>query len=256
MNIVFIGSGNVATQMAPALKENGHDILCVYSRSIKNAKALSTILGCNYCNKVQDIPSNADLYIVTLQDDFIEKIINQLNFQPACIVHTSGSKPLDIFPKRFMNTGVIYPLQTFTKNRKTNWATLPIFIEGNNSKSRAVLSKVAHSLSKNVQKANSLKRQQMHLAAVFANNFVNHLYSLSSELLKNEKISFDVLKPIILETTERILSADPAKIQTGPAKRKDFTTIKKHLNLLKADKNKLKVYKTITESIIHTTKSK
>ena len=256
MNIVFIGSGNVATQMAPALKENGHEILCVYSRSIKNAKALSNILGCNYCNKVQNIPSNADLYIVTLQDDFIEKIINQLNFQPACIVHTSGSKPLDIFPKRFKNAGVIYPLQTFTKNRKTNWATLPIFIEANNSKSRASVSKVAHSLSKNVQKANSLKRQQMHLAAVFANNFVNHLYSLSSELLKNEKISFDVLKPIILETTERILSADPAKIQTGPAKRKDFTTIKKHLNLLKADKNKLKVYKTITESIIHTTKSK
>lgn len=252
MNIVFIGSGNVASQMAPALKENGHHILCVYSRSIKNAKTLATILGCNFCNKVQDIPSIADMYIVTLQDDIIEKIINRLNFQPACIVHTSGSKSLDIFPKKFLNTGVIYPLQTFTKNRKTNWAALPIFIEGNSSKSRSAILKIAQSLSVNVQKANSLKRQQMHLAAVFANNFVNHLYSLSSELLKNEKISFDVLKPIILETTERILSADPSKIQTGPAKRKDFTTIKKHLNLLKTEKNKFKVYKTITESIIQT----
>lgn len=256
MNIVFIGSGNVATQMAPSLKENGHTILCVYSRSIKNAKTLGKILGCNFTNKVHDIPSTADFYIVTLQDDSIEKIVRQLNFQPTCIVHTSGSKSLDVFPKMFLNVGVLYPLQTFTKNRKTNWSSLPIFIEGNNSKSIRTISKVASSLSQNVKKANSLRRQQMHLAAVFANNFVNHLYSLSSDLLKNEKISFDVLRPIIIETTERILSANPSKIQTGPAKRKDFTTIKKHLNLLKGDKNKLKVYKTITESIIHSTKAK
>lgn len=251
MKIVLIGSGNLATQLAPALKKSGNQIVCVYSRKIKNATTLANKIKTKATNKISDIPHDADLYLVALQDDVIQNVLNKLKFEPKLIVHTSGSVPLSILTTRFKNSGVFYPLQTFTRTVKTNWNTIPILIEGSNKFSIQILEKLANEISKKVVKVNSTKRSSIHLAAVFANNFVNHLYSISSDILKKEKISFDILKPIISETTSRVMNGDPLKSQTGPAKRKDYKTISKHLKMLKADTDKKKVYQSITTSILN-----
>lgn len=250
MKIGFIGSGNLATQMAPALKKKGHQIVFVYSRSITNAKKLAAVCKAKAYNKVNDIPSDADVYIVALQDDQIDSIVNHLDFEPKCILHTSGSVSIDVFQKKIKNAGVLYPLQTFTKNQSPIWKKIPIFTEGRNTLSHRIANTLAKQLSDSVKNASSEKRRTIHLSAVFANNFVNHLYSLSAEILRNEKISFDILKPLILETTERIMKNDPATIQTGPARRNDIKTMKKHLQLLSKDSSKKKVYKVLSASII------
>jgi predicted short-subunit dehydrogenase-like oxidoreductase (DUF2520 family) len=256
MRIGFIGSGNLATQLAPALKKKGHQIVFIYSRSLANAKKLATKCRAQAYNKLSDIPSDLDVYIVALQDDQIGTIVSQLSFEPNCILHTSGSVSIDIFPKNISNAGVLYPLQTFTKNQSPVWKKIPIFIEGRNPRSAKIASTLANQLSESVKKVSSEKRRTIHLSAVFANNFVNHLYSLSSEILQKEKISFDILKPIILETTERIMNNDPSAIQTGPARRNDFKTMKKHLEILAKDSLKKKVYKVLSDSIINKYKGK
>ncbi len=251
MKIVLIGSGNLATQLAPALKKSGNQIVCVYSRKIKNATTLANKIKTKATNKISELPIDADLYIVAIQDDAIQLVLDQLEFNPKLIVHTSGSVPLTVLSSKYKNSGVFYPLQTFTRTVKTNWNTIPILIEGSNKFSIQILEKLANEISKKVVKVNSTKRSSIHLAAVFANNFVNHLYTISSDILKKEKISFDILKPIISETTSRVMNGDPHKIQTGPAKRKDHKTISKHLTMLQRDSDKKKVYQSLTASILN-----
>ena len=251
MKIVLIGSGNLATQLAPALKKSGNQIVCVYSRKIKNASALANKIKTKATNKISELPIDADLYIVAIQDDAIQLVLDQLEFNPKLIVHTSGSVPLTVLSSKYKNSGVLYPLQTFTLTGKTNWKKTPILIEGSNKNSLGILEKLANAIASKVVKVNSDKRSSIHLAAVFANNFVNYMFTIASDILKNEKISFDLLKPIILETTSRIINGDPLKSQTGPAKRKDHKTISKHLKMLKADTDKKKVYQSITTSILN-----
>ncbi len=250
MKIVIIGAGNLAWHIAPKLKKLGHEIIGVYSRTKKSADLLSKRIGSDSFSDIERIPENADLYIVALHDKAIASIVRQLKFIPKFIAHTSGATPLSAFPVKFKNVGVFYPLQSFSKNRTVKFDSVPFLIESKNTKTKKVLSGLARQLSANVHFVSSEKRKRVHLAAVFANNFVNHMYSLSAEILQENQLSFDLLKPLIFETAAKIKENHPDKMQTGPARRNDQPVIKEHLKLLRGKKQRKDIYTLLNQSIL------
>ncbi len=249
MKIVLLGAGNVAYHLGPLIKKNGHTILQVYSPTARNGKALALKLKSIHIQSTSEISNEADIYIVAIKDDAITNVINKLTFLPQLIVHTSGSIGIDVIPKRFKNSGVLYPLQTFSKNSKTTPGQIPICIEGSNKKSLRIIRKLANSISPLVYEVNSEKRRIIHLAAVFANNFTNYLLSLSAKILEKNNVKFEVLLPLINETIDKISKEKPADVQTGPARRNDKAVIKKHMKLLSNDPDVQKIYSVLSKSI-------
>ena len=256
MKIFIIGAGNVAWHIAPPLLKMGHEIIGVYSRTKSSADLLSKKVRSKSFVNVDLIPDHADLYIIALSDKAIAPLVKRLKFIPKFIAHTSGSVPISVFPSKIKNTGVFYPLQTFSKNRKVNLDTVPILIESSNQKTRKMLTDLARQYSDHVNFISSDKRKKIHLAAVFANNFVNHLYSISADILKENKLSFDLLKPLNLETAAKIRENDPDKMQTGPSRRNDQQIINEHLILLKGQKQRKAIYTLLSQSILDKFKGK
>jgi predicted short-subunit dehydrogenase-like oxidoreductase (DUF2520 family) len=258
-SIVLIGSGNVATQLGLALLEAGYNILQVYSRTKKSANKLATLLKATATDSVEKINTIADIYIIAVKDDAIANVTNQLKLKDKITVHTSGSIDMKILKNTSKNYGVFYPLQTFSKNKKTDFKNIPICLEGSNTDTLKVLRSLADSISNNVQKVNSEQRKQIHLAAVFACNFTNHFYTIAENILHEQKLSFDILKPLIIETADKIKENSPSRMQTGPAIRKDKRVIQTHMiqthmKLLRSKKLK-QLYKLISENIIDSTKN-
>src|SRR5690606_11718800 len=189
----------------------------------------------------------ADVYIIGIPDDAIATFSEVLTFQNKLVVHTSGGAAMDVLaPKN--RRGVFYPLQSFSKQREVLFDEIPIAIESENPADLKLLQALGESISKNVVVISSEKRAKLHLAAVFVNNFANHLFEIGSEILKEEELPFDLLKPLIAETASKIKTLSPAQAQTGPAKRKDQKTIEKQLHLLQAGPH-AKLYKLFTEQL-------
>lgn len=249
MNIVLIGTGNVATQLGPFLNKKGHKIIQLFSKSQKSGHLLAKKLRCPLINIHSNLSPDADIYIIALRDEAISSFLNALPFMPNLIVHTSGSIGLDVFPRKMINTGVVYPLQTFSKLNKRLPEKIPFLIEGSNRKSLIIIRKLTNSLSKLVFKTNSRDRALIHLSAVFANNFTNYLFVLAGKILIKNKIPFNLLRPLILETAQKVQSNLPAQVQTGPAVRGDAIIIKKHLKLLKNFSEIKDIYKLMSKSI-------
>ncbi len=249
LKICFIGAGNLATRLSKSLIESGYNISQIYNRTEKSAKLLADLLGTNYTSAIDRIDTNADLYFIALKDSAVDKVLSKINFNNKLVVHCSGSLPLSVLDKYSENTGVFYPLQTFSKNRNIHFNTIPIFIESNSVKNRNSLLEIAQQLSNSALVLNSEKRKILHISAVFACNFVNHLYSISAEILKTEDIPFDVLKPLILETARKVQEMEPKKAQTGPAVRFDETIISSHLKELDGINNYKELYNSISKSI-------
>lgn len=247
--IVIIGAGNLASHLSLALSKAGFTIKCVYSKTIKSANTLGLKLNSPFTNEISKIPTEADLYIIAIKDEIIESIINKLKLKSGIVVHTAGSITVDIFKDSFENYGVLYPLQTFSKSRKLDFKNIPICIEANSSVTEKKLFNLGKQLSESVYLVNSEKRKMLHLAAVYACNFVNHMYSVSSEILKQSDISFDLLKPLIAETAKKAIDCNPQNAQTGPAVRNDQNVIHKHLELLKDKPEFEKIYKFVSDSI-------
>lgn len=257
--ISIIGAGNVAWHLALALDRAGHHIYEIYNRKASKAQEITSLL---YETKIstnlnfEDSPS--DLFILAVSDDAIIEICGDIVLpKNALLVHTSGSKSLQdiLVPLRNYNDfevygGVFYPLMTFTKGVHVDFEHIPICIEAENDKHESLLIEIANSLSEEVYLLNSEERATLHVSAVFACNFTNHLLALSKEILGAENITFDLLKPIIAQTFQKALKAShPAEVQTGPAIRKDLSTIQKHLGYLNEDDDLVKVYECITKSI-------
>tara|TARA_B100000767_G_scaffold33103_1_gene28274 strand:+ start:145 stop:900 length:756 start_codon:yes stop_codon:yes gene_type:complete len=245
-NIILLGSGNVATHLGCAFKKSNYNIVQVYSKSIDNAKELANKLNSHFTNDLNKLIS-ADLIIVSINDDSISNILRQI--KNTAIVHTSGSIGLNVFKKKFSKHGVIYPLQTFNKEVSLNISEIPFCIEGNSIKFENQLFEIAKSLSNNVVKMNSHQRKQLHIAAVFACNFSNHMYSIADDLLAKEDIDFKILLPLIRTTIANLENNRPKKVQTGPAKRKDTIIIQEHLDIIK-EKEIRDLYHKITDNII------
>src|ERR1039458_3036381 len=248
MKIVLIGSGNVATHLGKAFKKSGHEILQVFSNTSANAKTLATILKCDSTNKIEKINPKADVYFIALTDDAVEGFVKKFNSNGKLIIHTSGSLPMDVLKKGSKDYGILYPLQSFNKTMKLDLDNISIFIEANNSKSKKVITSLAEDISKDVYEINSEQRLTLHAAAVFVNNFSNHLYKIAGDILRTSSLDFNMLKPLIQETTNKVMTNNPADVQTGPAARHDEKTIKKHLELLKNFPSYKHIYELLSES--------
>ena len=239
MKISFIGAGNVAWHLAQAFEAAGHLICEIYSRDPQHARQLTSLL---YDTAIQpDLnfsESGADLILIAASDDALESIMERVVL-PArvMLVNTSGSRSLtdlqrlvEVHSDVPVRTGVLYPLQTFTKEVPLDYSQIPFCIEATDDETEESLIKLAQTVSGNVQLGDSEERRTLHMAAVFACNFTNHLLSIAHDLLESERLSFDLLKPLIRETIHKALqSNDPATMQTGPARRSDWATTGRHL---------------------------
>lgn len=249
MNIVCIGSGNVATHFAIALKAIGADIVQVWSQDSRNAEILAALTKAAPISSWDDLDRSADCYLIAVKDDAIASVAAQLTNVKGIVVHTSGATPIDVLSAMKNGYGVIYPLQTFTKSKAVDMIRVPLCIEGDQESTLEKINVIAQLLSPKVSVVTSKQRIILHLAAVIACNFSNHLYELSSRLLEQHDLKFDLLKPLILETAEKVQSALPAEAQTGPASRNDQKTIKKHLDLLNGTPDLQKIYEMLSNSI-------
>lgn len=248
IKVNIIGAGNVATHLSKALFAAGIDIESVYSRNFINARALSYQFGSRAVDNLRDLDDEVDLNIVTIKDDAIENVAKHLN-RSIPVVHTSGSQPIDVF-KGFDKYGVLYPLQTFSKQRALDIAAIPFLIEANSIEfERWIIDFCEHNLSDEAIKAGSKKRSEIHLAAVFACNFTTQLMAESDALLKERTdLDLSILHPLIRETMEKTLELGPTVAMTGPAKRGDKETIEKHLDKL-SDQELQTMYQLISKRI-------
>jgi len=250
--ITIIGSGNVAWHLASALEEAGHSIQEVYSRNLVHAKKLASKLYDAFPTDDLDFgDSESKLFFIAVPDDAIEEVLEDLRIPDhAVIAHTSGTKSLNVFDLLFSSKAVFYPLQTFSKERKIIFKEIPICIEADSEETKKVINEVAKSISHYVYYFNSEKRKVLHIAAVFACNFTNHLLALSKEILDKEEIDYGMLNPLISETINKALDYDPQSMQTGPAIRKDVKILQEHMKYLQDDPDKKQIYRILSESIL------
>lgn len=255
MKISLIGAGNLATHLGIALIENNHQILQVYSKTFEHASLLGSRLNCPVTDKLLDIVSDADIYIIAVKDFAIQSIVESVDFGDRLVVHTSGAVPVSVFNICCKNHGVFYPLQTFSKEKGVNFKEIPILIEANKKRNQSVLMRLASTVSQVVIPVTSEERSRIHLAAVFACNFVNHFYYIAKQLLVDQQLTFDLLKPLILETTSKSLASDPGAVQTGPAVRNEKVVMDKHLKMLSHHPEWARLYQLISENIHSTHKN-
>lgn len=251
MKVVLLGSGNVATHLGKALDQAGHKVLQVWSRTMQNALQLADLLGTTATDSITQLTNDADIYIVSVSDDAIPSLVDQFPFPEKLLVHTSGTTDLEVLYQASNQTGVFYPLQTFSKVRPIDFNKVPIAIEGSTKRVEEVLLALAASLTTKTVVFDSEKRKSLHVAAVFACNFSNHLYTVAGEILRDKGLDFDLLRPLIAETSEKVQHFFPEDVQTGPAVRRDESVINKHLTFL-SDKPELKdLYKSLSQNIIN-----
>ncbi len=248
-NIVLIGSGKLATQLGMGLAKKGFNIRQVYSKTEENAEVLAEQLNAYFTDDLSQIQLDADLYIVAVKDDVLKQVIEGMPKVKGIVVHTAGSMSMDMLI-RFNQYGIYYPFQTFSKEREVDFSNIPILIESNTAETQEALEFFGKKLSNTVLKCDSDQRKKIHLAAVFACNFSNHMYAIAHEILNDGEISFDVIKPLIMETALKTQELSPVKAQTGPAVRKDQNVINKHLKLLDGQKDLTLIYKELTNSIM------
>lgn len=246
VSIVIIGSGNVAQHLITAfLQSNEIELIQVFSRQKESVSHL--ISSDKIVSEYEEI-KDADLYLIAVSDNAIADVSTKLPFENRLVVHTSGSMPMEILDSK-NRRGVFYLLQTFTKNKPVNFKEIPICLEAENEKDFKTIETVAKTISSVVQSISSEQRKALHVAAVFVCNFVNHLYKIGNEICEENQLSFELLKPLIIETAQKIIHLSPENAQTGPAKRNDSETINTHLNFL-SDENQKEIYKLLTKSII------
>jgi predicted short-subunit dehydrogenase-like oxidoreductase (DUF2520 family) len=245
--IVFIGAGNVATCLAKALSKKA-EIIQVYSKTKASAQKLGNILGCSFTRDLKKINSDADAYIVAVKDDAIENVVSHLQLKDKLVVHTSGSVGIESLRKASINYGVMWPLQTFSKNSVLQ-KNIPFCIEASSKKALKLIEELVKTMGGKAYSISSKQRAKLHLAAVFANNFTNHMFVAAYAILKDSNIPFDVLLPLIHETINKFDKGNPLASQTGPAARGDKKTIKKHKKLLENSPQYLALYKLLTKSI-------
>ncbi|MFL2590838.1 MAG: Rossmann-like and DUF2520 domain-containing protein [Flavobacteriaceae bacterium] len=246
MKISIIGAGNVGLNMFETLrKKKDVKLVTLFNRSIE--KILSYRNKVFITNNINEL-KKSDIYIISTKDDSIMKISEKLIGKDGLIVHTSGSTEMKILSIH-RNFGVFYPLQTFTKEKITDFNKIPICIEANNEINFKILKKLTKISGSKCYQLDSKQRIALHVSAVFACNFTNYLFSIAYDICTSNKIPFDTLFPLIRETLEKIEKNNPSEIQTGPALRKDIITIKKHLNFINS-KSSRKIYSILTDEII------
>jgi len=248
--VVILGSGNLARHMGRWMSDSGIHIMQVFSRSPLQGEALAHELACDFTNRLDLLVEDADLYLLAVSDDAIAVLLRQALFSRRhLVVHSAGSIPLNVFTGRAKNYGVLYPLQTFTRERNLDYSNIPIFIEANNPANLHRIEHLANRLSPRVYKVDSEKRAYLHLAAVIASNFTNHMLALAEKFLQEKNLAFDLIKPLVQETIAKALSLTPVQAQTGPAVRGNREIIEKHMAMLDNHPEIKELYRVVSESI-------
>ena len=247
--IVLIGAGNLATQLALALRHTEARIEMVWSLHATSAQTLGERIDAPWTTRLDNLPHDADLYLFAIKDDGLEGILRRMPYTGGIWAHTTGSVPMEIFAPYTPSYGVFYPLQTFSKARDVDFATIHHFIEGSTPAEADALQTLALQLSPHVVIANSAQRSHLHLAAVFCCNFVNHLYHISYRLLEDQQLAGNALLPLIIETAEKLSTLHPKAAQTGPAVRHDHATMQTHLDRLSPPELQA-LYQTLSNQIM------
>ena len=253
MDISFIGSGNLAWHLAPALDNTGYGVREVYSLNPRNAEALvKRLYNARVRQSLDFSDSNSRIFVIAVSDDVIADIVQEIVLpDDAMLLHTSGSQPLSILAYAATSKiGVFYPLQTFTKNRKVDFANIPLFIESEDDVTEKVMLHMAKAICPKVHRISSAERQALHVAAVFASNFTNHMLTISGDILSASKGDFEWLKPLVAEAINKSLILGPENAQTGPARRGDLETLDRHVALLSSDEEVAEIYRLISQHIV------
>ena len=245
ISVVLLGAGNVAHHLYKAFSASENvEVKQWYNRSIRTLEPFkTTVVVTDDLNQLLE----ADIYIIAVSDDAIAQLSSELPFEDRFVVHTSGSANIHDLDKK-NRRGVFYPLQTFSKSVDLDFSEVPVCIETLNKSDYPLLKSLAESVSNTVKRVNSNQRAALHLAAVFVNNFTNQLFRVAHEITESESTEFDLLKPLIMETAKKVQELSPYLAQTGPAKRHDKKTIKRHLKQLDNEHHK-DIYKLLTASI-------
>lgn len=248
MRVVMIGSGNVATSLALALKGKC-EIVQVYSRTLAHAEQLAAMVGALATNDLKALVHDAQMYIISVKDDAIAGIVDAVSDNGALWLHTSGSTPVSVFGGKRRRCGVLYPMQSFSKSLPTCMSEVHFFIEGCDEAAAREIMAFARMISENVYEASSQERQRLHVAAVFACNFANHMFTLAGEVLDEAGLPFDAMLLLIKTTVAKLNNMTPQESQTGPAARGDRKIIAAHLATLNGDKKD--IYKLLSKSIMN-----
>ena len=271
MKIVLIGAGNLATHLGKALHAAGHDMLQVFSRTMQSAEILASLLDAEPLTDIAQVRDDADVYIFSVKDSALVQLVAQLCRHEAdglgedgavnalrkakkgeherVFLHTAGSMPMSVFKGMAQHYGVLYPMQTFSKQREVDFSIIPCFVEANDEFAQKQIEGMAREISGRVYQLSSEDRKYLHLSAVFACNFANHCYAISQELLEEHGIPFDVMLPLINETAAKVHEMKPKDAQTGPAVRYDENVIDKQSKLLENHPHFKKVYDSMSKSI-------
>jgi len=245
IKIILLGAGNVGHHLSKAFNKSTEiNLVQWYSRD--NSKVSYNDIDTEIINDLSKIKS-ADIYIISISDSYVGEISKKLNVSGKLIVHTSGSLDLSIIDNK-NRRGVFYPLQTLSKNKEIELAKVPICIESENNKDLVLLETISKYIGCKTYKIDYNERKILHLAAIFSNNFVNHMFTIAKEILDDKNLDFNILKPLINETVDKIHKLDPENAQTGPAIRNNNEIILNHIKTLKKDDHK-KLYELMTKLI-------
>jgi predicted short-subunit dehydrogenase-like oxidoreductase (DUF2520 family) len=250
MKISIIGTGNVATVLARLIKQSAHTIHQIIARHTDAGDILAAEVGATCIHINEQADANIDLVIIALTDNALVEAMSGIYFGEVPVVHTAGAMSMNDIARNSVNFGVLYPLQSLRKEMQTI-PTIPFLIEANNEKTLSTIEVFAKTLSDNVQEVNEEKRLRLHVAAVIVNNFTNYLYTVADDFCTQESVGFNLLKPMIKETADRIQNNDPHNLQTGPAKRGDIITLSKHLRVLETHPKLRVLYTRMTDGIMN-----
>jgi len=248
--VAFAGSGNVATHLSKVFFNAQIEIIGFYGRNLETTQSLAEKYNTQF-GKLQDLQAcAADLIVVSVPDHAIEEVLKLIPTCNTMVAHTSGSLSIDALKNVSNHPAVFYPLQTFSKDKSIDFTQIPIMLEATDENDLVKLEKLAHKISDKVFRINSSQRKKIHIAAVFSSNFTNYLFHIAEDLLSREEVPFEVIQPLIEETTQKIKQLSPFDAQTGPAVRRDMETIHAHLNDLKEIPEYQEIYKLLSHHII------
>lgn len=250
MRVVLIGAGNLATNLGKALHRKGDvEVVQVFSRTLESAAQLAGVLHCGAVNSLDEVVSDADVYVVSVKDSVLADVIGQLcpGRETGAFLHTAGSMPMTMFEGKARHYGVFYPMQTFSKSRELDFSEIPCFVEASDELTQRAIRHLG-TVSTRLIPLSSADRKYVHLAAVFACNFSNHCYSLAAQVLEPHGIPFDVMLPLIDETARKVHQLSPREAQTGPAVRYDENVIAAQMALIEQPKAR-EIYELMTHSI-------
>jgi predicted short-subunit dehydrogenase-like oxidoreductase (DUF2520 family) len=251
MNVAILGAGNVAWHISKAFIKAGHPVKQIWSRTPEKAVNIALEIGANSIADLSLLGDNIDLVVLAVSDDAIENVAAQLHLNSQqVLVHTSGSVSITVLEGYAVKYGVIYPLQTFSKDVQTEFIKVPVCVEGSTEEIGELLFSLAKDLSENAQLVNSEQRMLLHISAVFASNFTNHFYSIAQQILSDSGLSFAMIRPLIEATASKALHGSPIDLQTGPARRNDQLTMQKHSMLLNDKPEWRALYEMVSQNIV------